>query len=79
MSLLNIPNDPFTMEDIKDIPKKKLISIDNYYFDVTALREYLFRRENIKYCNPFTTLELKNNDLDKILNVDSRKIYYFCV
>ena len=39
--------------------------IDNYYFDVIPLRKYLFRKENNKYNNPYTTLKIKQEDLDK--------------
>ena len=71
--------DIFTGVEIKEVPKKKLIVIDNYYFDVIPLRKYFFRKENNNYNNPYTTLKIKQEDLDKILKADIKKINYFCV
>jgi hypothetical protein len=72
----------FTMEELKNVPKKKLIMIDEhngkyYCFDVITLRNFIFQKQNNKYENPYTRSELKKEDIDKILKVDIKKIKYF--
>ena len=74
--------DPITMEEIKDIPKEKLVLIDKvgekyYCFDVLILRQYLFKKGNNVYKNPYINKEFKKEDLDKILNVNINIIKYF--
>ena len=39
--------DIFTGEDVKEIPKKKLV-------EIVGLKKYLFKKDNNKYCNPLT-------------------------
>jgi G:T-mismatch repair DNA endonuclease (very short patch repair protein) len=73
----------FTMEELKNIPKGKLIFLNEnkgkyYCFDVIALRNFIFQKQNDKYKNPYTNTEFSQEDIDKILNVDIRKIKYFC-
>lgn len=62
--------DLFTAEKIIDIPKKKLIEIENYYFDGIGLKKYLFKFKKANYSNPFTTNEIKDEDIDKILKMN---------
>ncbi len=73
----------FTMEELKNIPKGKLIFVNKangkyYCFDVIALRNFIFQKQNDKYKNPYTNAEFSQEDIDKILNVDIWKIKYFC-
>jgi hypothetical protein len=73
----------FTMEELKEIPKKKLIQLNEqngkyYCFDILALREYIFKKKNNKYINPYTTIKFTAGDIDKILKTDIKKIKYFC-
>jgi hypothetical protein len=70
------------MEDLKNIAKIKLIMLSEingkyYCFDVIALRNFLFQKKNDKYINPYTNTEFRVTDIDKIINVDIRKIRYF--
>ena len=72
----------FSMEPLENIPKSKLIKInkiaDKYYcFDVVALRNFIFKKQNGKCMNPYTNTEFTNDDIDKILSVDVKKIQYF--
>jgi hypothetical protein len=73
----------FTLEELENIPKAKLLMLNKhnslyYCFDVLKLREYIFKKENNKYINPYTRTEFSSEDIDKILNVDIKKIMYFC-
>lgn len=73
----------FTMDEIKDMPKKKLVMIsktnDKYYcFDVTLLKKLLFIPNNDEYLNPYTRQKISPEDLNKILNADIKMINYFC-
>jgi hypothetical protein len=68
----------FIGEAIIDIPNKKLVSIEKYYFDVISLRKYLFQKDKKEYENPFTRNKIKEDDLNRILKVDTKKINYFC-
>jgi hypothetical protein len=77
----------FTMEELINIQKKKMIMLDEYNgkyycFDVVALRNFIFQKQkqklNNKYINPYTEREFKKEDIDKILKVDIKKIKYFC-
>jgi hypothetical protein len=81
-SCMNI-DELFTMEELKNIPKGKLIFVNKangkyYCFDVIALRNFIFQKQNDKYKNPYTNAEFSQEDIDKILNVDIWKIKYFC-
>ncbi len=71
------------MEYLKNIAKIRLIMLNEingkyYCFDVIALRNFIFQKKNDKYKNPYTNTEFSRADIDKILNVDIRKIKYFC-
>jgi hypothetical protein len=73
----------FTLDELKEIPIKKLIQLsrykDKYYcFDVLYLKEYIFKKESDKYINPYTKIKFTEEDIDKILKVDLKKIKYFC-
>jgi hypothetical protein len=73
----------FTMEELKNIPKGKLIFLNEnkgkyHCFDVIALRNFIFQKQNDKYKNPYTNTEFSQEDINKILNIDIRKIKYFC-
>ena len=73
----------FTMERLENIPKSKLIKVskvnDKYYcFDVMALRNFIFQKQNDKWKNPYTNIEFTKEDIDDILKVDIKKIRYFC-
>ncbi len=73
----------FTMEELKNISKGELIFLNKvngkyYCFDVIALRNFIFQKQNNKYINPYTNTKFSQEDVDKILNVDIRKIKYFC-
>ena len=82
--LTNIRNeqDIFSMEELKDVPKKRLILIekivDTYNgFDVIQLRKFLFDDKKEKYINPLTTNKISEEDMDKILKADIKCIKYF--
>ena len=73
----------FSMESLDNIPKSRLIKVnkinDKYYcFDVIALRNFIFQKQNDKYKNPYTNTEFIHDDIDKILKVNIGKIKYFC-
>jgi hypothetical protein len=73
----------FTMEDLKNIAKIKLVMLNEingkyYCFDVIALRNFIFQKQNDKFKNPYTNTDFSQADIDKILNVDITKIKYFC-
>ena len=75
--------DIFTGIEIKHIPREKLVLINEMNckydcFDVIQLRKYLFVPKTKIYLNPFTRTEINENDVNKILNVDIKLIYYFC-
>ena len=72
----------FSMESLENIHKSRLIKVnkinDKYYcFDVIALRNFIFQKQNEKHKNPYTNTEFAKEDIDKILSVDIRKIQYF--
>ena len=74
--------DIFTMEDIKNIPFKRLVFIEEINttynaFDVIALRKYLFDKKKNEYINPLTTNKICKSDMSKILNVNVRQLNYF--
>ena len=73
----------FTMDSLTEIPKEKLILINKKNelydcFDVLPLRNFLFQKQNNKYLNPYTRSEISKEDINKILNVNIKKIKYFC-
>jgi hypothetical protein len=72
----------FTMEELKNIPKSKLILLSEikgkyYCFDTIALKQFIFEKQNNTYKNPYTNTEFSQEDINKILKVDIRKIRYF--
>ena len=74
--------DIFTFEEIKNIPLKKLVFIekinDTYNaFDVMQLRKHIFDKKKNEYNNPLTTNKICEEDLEKILKVNTRQIIYF--
>lgn len=74
--------DIFSMEDLCDIPKRKIILIEKNNetycgFDVILLRKYLFENKKEKYINPLTTNEICDNDIDKILKTNVKRLEYF--
>ena len=74
--------DIFTMEDIKNIPFKGLIFIEEINgaynaFDVMALRKYLFDKNQKEHINPLTTNKICESDMVNILNVNVRQLNYF--
>lgn len=74
----------FTGIDLKDLPIKKIVLIENINdtyngFDIVALRKYLFVCKKDDICvNPFTMNVLCEDDMHKILNVNVNMINYFC-
>ena len=75
--------DPITYEDLKDIPEKRLVLINEHNdmydcFDVVTLRKFLFEKKREEYLNPLTMLKISDIDLGKILSVNIRCINYFC-
>ena len=84
--LKNVRNeqDIVSMEELKDIPKKRIILIEEMNgtyngFDVVNLRKLLFVDKKEKYMNPLTTNKISDDDMKKILNVDIRCINYFII
>jgi len=82
--LKNIRNeqDIISMEELKNIPKKRIVLIEEINgkyngFDVINLRKLLFASEKEKYINPLTTNKISENDMDKILNANVKCINYF--
>jgi hypothetical protein len=74
----------FTMEELKNIQNGKLVFLNGnkgkyYCFNVIALRNFIFQKQNDKYINPYTNTEFSQEDINKILNVDIKKIKYFCI
>jgi len=72
----------FSMEPLENIPKNKLIKVskvnDKYYcFDIVALRNFIFKKQNDEYKNPYTNKEFTNEDINNILKADIKKIRYF--
>ena len=73
----------FLMESLENIPKSRLIKVNKvnekyYCFDVMLLRNFIFQKQNDKYKNPYTNTEFTQDDIDKILKINIRKIQYFC-
>ena len=73
----------FTMEEIKNIQKRRLIKIvqtNNKYFcfDAILLIKFIFKKNNLIYKNPYTNISFTEHDINIILNVNVKKIKYFC-
>ena len=73
----------FTFEPIENIPKEKLIMINEYNglydcFDLLSIRQLLFQQKNNVYLNPYTRTEINKEDINKILNINIKRIKYFC-
>jgi len=82
--LKNVRNtqDPFLGKDLKDIPEKRIVlveEIDGTYngFDVMALRKYLFDKKKNEYINPLTTNKICEHDMMKLLYANVRQLNYF--
>ena len=63
--------DPISLEELKNIPMKRIVLIDEINdtyngFDILLLREHLFGNKKEKYMNPLTTNILSDQDIKKL-------------